>query len=87
MQIYQHPWSSPSHSDSYHSGGSDEIPILGGIAEAWEARRRITKYRKSSKSIEAIYDRLRCIGHENAHRSRIEERITEILAEVSVDGK
>ncbi len=67
--------------------GVMRFPILGGMAEAWEARRRITKYRKSSKSIEAIYDRLRCIGHENAHRSRIEERITEILAEVSVDGK
>ena len=67
--------------------GVMRFPILGGMAEAWEARRRITKYTKSSKSIEAIYDRLRCIGHENAHRSRIEERITEILAEVSVDGK
>tara|TARA_S200000501_G_C20810048_1_gene737939 strand:+ start:406 stop:1254 length:849 start_codon:yes stop_codon:yes gene_type:complete len=63
------------------------FPILGSMAEAWEARRRITRYRKGSKSIEAIYDRLRCIGHENAHRSRIEERITEITAEVSLNGK
>ena len=67
--------------------GVMRFPILGGMAEAWEARRRITKYRKSSKSIEAIYDRLRCIGHENAHRSRIEKRITEISAEVSLNGK
>ena len=31
--------------------GVMRFPILGGMAEAWEARRRITKYTKSSKSI------------------------------------
>ena len=63
------------------------FPIVGTITEAWEARRRISRYTKSSKSMESIYDRLRCIGHENAHRSRIEERITEITAEVSLHGQ
>ena len=48
-----------------------------------EARRRISECKKESSSLESVYNKLRCIGHENEHRSRIEARIVEIAMEVS----
>ena len=59
------------------------IPILGGIIESWEARRRIKELKSSSKSEEAIYTKSVCRGHENAHKSRIESEYSTALEAIS----
>ena len=59
------------------------IPIIGKIIERWEAGRRISQCSKDSTSTESVYEIYRCIGHESAHRTRIEERMAEITREVT----
>ena len=54
-----------------------------GWAERWESGRRIRELRSATRSDETTYSRDRCIGHENAHRSRIERSMAEILKEAS----
>ena len=63
--------------------GAMRLPVLGILAEKWEARRRISECRKETSSLESVYEKLRCIGHESEHRSRIEGRMVEISMEVS----
>ena len=58
------------------------LPIAGGLAERWESKRRIRELTLGSKSKETIYELTRCLGHEHAHRTRIENRISEIRKEV-----
>ena len=57
-------------------------PVTGRWAERWEAGRRIRELQSVSTSHEATYSKDRCIGHENAHRSRIEGTMAHILSEV-----
>ena len=57
-------------------------PIAGTLAEKWESKRRIRELTLGSKSKETIYELTRCLGHEHAHRTRIENRISEIRKEV-----
>ena len=52
------------------------LPKMGGQAQN-------IRMQKGVFSLESVYDKLRCIGHENEHRSRIEARIVEIAMEVS----
>lgn len=58
-------------------------PFAGRWAERWEAGRRIRTLRSTTRSNETTYARDRCIGHENAHRSRIEQSMAQILKEAS----
>jgi predicted nucleotidyltransferase len=58
-------------------------PLAGRWAERWESDRRIRELRSSTRSDETTYARDRCIGHENAHRSRIEQSMAQILEEAS----
>ncbi len=58
-------------------------PLAGRWAERWESNRRIRELRSSTRSDETTYARDRCIGHENAHRSRIEQSMAEILEEAT----
>ena len=58
-------------------------PLAGRWAERWESGRRIRELRSTTRSDETTYARDRCIGHENAHRTRIEQTMTQILEEVS----
>lgn len=58
-------------------------PLAGRWAERWESNRRIRELRSSTQSDETTYARDRCIGHENAHRSRIEQSMAEILEEAT----
>lgn len=53
-------------------------PFLGRAIEVWERRRRIEELRESSTSSEALYTTTRCLGHEHAHRARIEQRMREL---------
>ena len=55
------------------------IPILGRFIESWEASRRIKELTRSSKSSESIYSKSVCRGHENAHKTRIEERYNHVI--------
>lgn len=74
----------PEPEGSYPSWwGVMRLPLLGMMAEKWESRRRIAQYKETSASLESVYDSLRCIGHEHAHRSKIEKKIAEIAKEVS----
>jgi len=50
------------------------LPLIGRVVERWEANRRIKQLTNNSKSSEAIYSRSICRGHENAHKSRIEQQ-------------
>ena len=56
-------------------------PFAGRWAERWESGRRIRELRATTRSDETTYSRDRCIGHENAHRSRIEQSMAQILKE------
>ena len=56
-------------------------PFAGRWAERWESGRRIRELRSTTRSDETTYSRDRCIGHENAHRSRIEQSMAQILKE------
>ena len=56
-------------------------PLAGRWAERWEAGRRIRELQSNSTSEETTYARDRCMGHENAHRSRIEREMGRILRE------
>tara|TARA_B100001113_G_scaffold96598_1_gene77509 strand:+ start:10078 stop:10917 length:840 start_codon:yes stop_codon:yes gene_type:complete len=56
-------------------------PLTGRWAEKWESDRRIRELQANSASEEATYAKDRCIGHENAHRSRIEREMGRILRE------
>ena len=58
-------------------------PFAGRWAERWESGRRIRELRATTRSDETTYSRDRCIGHENAHRSRIEHSMAQILKEAS----
>jgi hypothetical protein len=58
-------------------------PLAGRWAERWESDRRIRELRSNTRSDETTYARDRCIGHENAHRSRIEQSMAQILEEAS----
>lgn len=57
-------------------------PIAGTLAEKWESKRRIQELTQDSKSKETVYEMTRCLGHEHAHRTRIENRIQELRKEV-----
>lgn len=56
-------------------------PLTGRWAERWESGRRIRELQSTSTSEETTYAKDRCIGHENAHRSRIEREMGRILEE------
>ena len=56
-------------------------PLAGRWAERWESGRRIRALRSTTRSEETTYTRDRCMGHENAHRTRIEQSIAQILQE------
>ena len=56
-------------------------PLAGRWAERWESGRRIRALRSTTRSEETTYTRDRCMGHENAHRTRIEQSIAHILQE------
>ena len=56
-------------------------PLAGRWAERWESGRRIRELRSSTLSNETTYAKDRCIGHENAHRTRIEQSMARILEE------
>lgn len=56
-------------------------PLAGRWAERWESGRRIRELQSTSTSEETTYAKDRCIGHENAHRSRIEREMGRILQE------
>ncbi|MBV18907.1 MAG: hypothetical protein CMA56_03475 [Euryarchaeota archaeon] len=56
-------------------------PLAGRWAERWEAGRRISELQSNSTSEETTYTMDRCVGHENAHRSRIEREMRRILRE------
>ena len=58
-------------------------PFAGRWAERWESGRRIRELRATTRSDETTYSRDRCIGHENAHRSRIEHSMAQILKEAT----
>ena len=58
-------------------------PLTGRWAERWESDRRIRELESNSTSRETTYAKDRCIGHENAHRSRIEQTMARILEEAS----
>lgn len=58
------------------------FPIAGALAERWESKRRIQELTQGSKSEETVYELTRCLGHEHAHRTRIENRIQELEKEV-----
>ena len=49
--------------------GAMRLPVVGVLAEKWEARRRITEFERSLRP-ESVYDKLRCMA--TANRSRIE---------------
>jgi hypothetical protein len=59
-------------------------PILGYVIERWESRRRISELMSGSDSNEASYTFSQCLGHEDAHRTRIESELSNRLLEVKM---
>ena len=58
------------------------FPVAGTMAERWESKRRIQELTQMSNSRETVYELTRCLGHEHAHRTRIEKRMKELRKEV-----
>jgi len=63
------------------------LPFFGSLVERWESERRISECKKESSSMESFYARMRCIGHENGHKSRIESKMEEIAMEASTHDR
>ena len=61
-------------------------PVVGRVIERWERQRRIAELQQASTSHEAVYAARRCLGHENAHRTRIEERMADLQHRGGVDA-
>ena len=61
-------------------------PVVGRVIERWERQRRIAELQQASTSHEAVYAARRCLGHENAHRTRIEERMADLQHRGVVDA-
>jgi predicted nucleotidyltransferase len=62
------------------------MPVVGRVIERWERQRRIAELQQASTSHEAVYAARRCLGHENAHRTRIEERMADLQHGGGVDA-
>jgi len=58
------------------------MPLLGRLFERFESSRRIRELTRLSHSSEAIYTRSVCRGHENNHRTSIEQRLEEAMEEL-----
>tara|TARA_B110000444_G_scaffold50775_1_gene46783 strand:+ start:876 stop:1739 length:864 start_codon:yes stop_codon:yes gene_type:complete len=58
------------------------IPLVGRLFERFESSRRIRQLTQSSQSSEAIYTRSVCRGHENNHKTSIEQRLEEAMGEL-----
>ena len=58
------------------------MPLFGRLFERFESRRRIRELKQASQSSEATYTRSVCRGHENNHRTSIEQRLKEALEEL-----
>ena len=55
------------------------MPLLGRLFERFESSRRIRELKRASRSSEAIYTRSICRGHENNHRTTIEQRLEQAM--------
>ena len=60
-----------------------KLPLLGQLAESWEAQRRIKQLKSTSTSDEAFYSKSVCRGHENSHKTRIEAEYQNALEAIS----
>ncbi len=55
------------------------MPLLGRMFERFESSRRIRELNQLSQSSEAIYTRSVCRGHENNHKTSIEQRLEQAM--------